>query len=96
MMKIGDYTGQGFIEGLVDSTKSLDSIVGGISSKAIDGLQANVPKQNMVSGAGTTNTNVTNNYNLVQNNTSPKALSALETYQARRQQIAMMKLYTTI
>lgn len=34
---------------------------------------------------------VNNNYNLVQNNTSPKSLSALETYQARRQQIAMIK-----
>ena len=35
--------------------------------------------------------NVVNNYSLVQNNTSPKSLSALETYQARRQQIAMIK-----
>ena len=34
---------------------------------------------------------INNNYNLVQNNTSPKALSALETYQARRQQLAMIK-----
>ena len=33
-------------------------------------------------------------YNLVQNNTSPKSLSALETYQARRKQIAMMKAAT--
>ena len=32
-----------------------------------------------------------NTYNLVQNNTSPKALTALETYQARRQQVAMLK-----
>lgn len=37
---------------------------------------------------------ITNNYNLVQNNTSPKALTALETYQARRQQIAMAKAVT--
>ena len=44
-------------------------------------------------GLGTTN-NVTNNYNLVQNNTSPKSLSALETYQARRQQIALVKAMT--
>lgn len=34
---------------------------------------------------------VNNNYNLVQNNNSPKALTALETYQARRQQVAMLK-----
>ena len=38
--------------------------------------------------------NVTNNYNLVQNNTSPKSLSALETFQARRRQIALMKAMT--
>jgi len=34
---------------------------------------------------------VNNNYNLVQNNSSPKSLSALETYTARRQQLAMLK-----
>lgn len=39
-------------------------------------------------------TSVVNNYNLVQNNTSPKALTALETYQARRAQIAMVKAVT--
>ena len=36
-------------------------------------------------------TNVTNNYNLSQTNNSPKSLSALETYQARRQQIVQLK-----
>jgi hypothetical protein len=96
MQQIGEYTGQGFINGLTESTKTLDSIVGGISSKAINGLQANVARQNMGNGATSTNTNVTNNYNLVQNNTSPKALTALETYQARRQQLEMMKLYSAI
>ena len=35
--------------------------------------------------------NVTNNYNLSQTNNSPKSLSALETYQARRQQIVQLK-----
>lgn len=35
-----------------------------------------------------------NNYNLVQNNTSPKALSALDTYRARRQQVSMVKAMT--
>lgn len=43
---------------------------------------------------GTSESSVTNNYNLIQNNTSPKSLSALETYQARRQQIAMVKAMT--
>jgi TP901 family phage tail tape measure protein len=36
--------------------------------------------------------NITNNYNLVQNNHSPKALTGLDTYLARRQQIAQLKL----
>lgn len=35
-----------------------------------------------------------NNYNLVQNNTSPKALSALDTYRARQQQISLIKAIT--
>ena len=43
--------------------------------------------------AGTTST-INNNYNLVQNNTSPKSLSALDTYMARRQQIAMLQAMT--
>ena len=42
-------------------------------------------------GAGRGSTVNNNTYNLVQNNTSPKALTALETYQARRQQVAMLK-----
>ena len=42
----------------------------------------------------TSGTNVVNNYSLVQNNTSPKALTALETYQARRAQIAMIQAAT--
>lgn len=37
---------------------------------------------------------IVNNYNLVQNNTSPKALSALDTYRARRQQVSMVKAMT--
>ena len=45
------------------------------------------------SGAAVQNNNTVNNYNLVQNNTSPKSLSALETYQARRQQIALVKAF---
>ena len=57
----------------------------------ISGIRAAV-SSNMTYGSSTRGASaVTNNYNLVQNNTSPKALSALETYQARRQQIAMVK-----
>ena len=50
----------------------------------ISGIQQSIPQQS-------TTTSVVNNYNLVQNNTSPKSLSALETYTARRQQLAMLK-----
>ena len=50
----------------------------------ITGIQQSIPQQS-------TTTSVVNNYNLVQNNTSPKSLSALETYTARRQQLAMLK-----
>jgi hypothetical protein len=46
----------------------------------------------MAAGTAGSGSRITNNtYNLVQNNTSPKALTALETYQARRQQVAMIK-----
>lgn len=45
-------------------------------------------------GRSTSTSSVVNNYSLVQNNTSPKALTALETYQARRQQISMLKAVT--
>ena len=73
---------------------TVKQITGDIASP-ISGLGADLPGiRQSVNGyptAGVRNSSVINNYNLVQNNTSPKALSALETYQARRQQIAMMK-----
>jgi hypothetical protein len=49
-----------------------------------------------VNGAGssTSQTTVVNNYYFTQNNTSPKSLSALETFQAERQMISMMKAMT--
>ena len=45
-------------------------------------------------GIADSNQTIVNNYNLVQNNTSPKSLSALETYRARRQQVSMVKAMT--
>jgi TP901 family phage tail tape measure protein len=56
----------------------------------VSGIRAALSQQIPAAGYARTS-NVTNNYNLVQNNTSPKALSALETFQARRRQIAIMK-----
>ena len=58
----------------------------------VDDIRAAVPVKAKQAGTVNNNTStVNNNYNLVQNNTSPKALTALETYQARRQQVAMIK-----
>ena len=55
-------------------------------------IQANTAIQKPAGyAAAKTTSTINNNYNLVQNNTSPKALTALETYQARRQQMAMLK-----
>lgn len=48
---------------------------------------------NQIGGAGS-RTSIVNNYNLTQNNTSPRPLTALQTYQARRQQIDMIKAFT--
>lgn len=58
----------------------------------ISGVRAAVNNPNRAAAiAGGRSTVNNNTYNLVQNNTSPKALTALETYQARRQQVAMLK-----
>ncbi len=45
-------------------------------------------------GGASSRTSIINNYNLTQNNTSPRPLTALQTYQARRQQIDMIKAFT--
>lgn len=56
-------------------------------------IRAAVPMQRNTATAarGVEKVQNINNYNLVQNNNSPKALTALETYQARRQQVEMLK-----
>ena len=101
MMEIGDYTGEGFVNGLKSTINSVKKTAGNIAQAAampledlstnLNGIRSTVNGQN---AQGPSINNVTNNYNLVQNNTSPKSLSALETYQARRQQIALMKAFT--
>ena len=78
---------------LIQRAKS--SASGLLTGSALDfgsmsGIRAAVATSSSSYG-GRRTSSVTNNYNLVQNNTSPKALSALETYQARRQQLAMVK-----
>lgn len=98
---IGEYTGDGFAVGLKSMIGKVTGVVDSMAhavATPLDGMTVGVgsAKSAMANGAGgvTNVSTVTNNYSLVQNNTSPKSLSALETYQARRQQIAMVKALT--
>lgn len=101
MFGLGEYTGEGFDDGLMSMIKDIQKTAGRIANSItspldtvtadISGVRSSVRGGN---GLGVGNSNVVNNYNLVQNNNSPKALTALETYQARRRQIAMMKAAT--
>ena len=102
MFGIGEFTGEGFDNGLMSMVKGVQETARKIANAAslplegitdnLNGVKAAIGQNNGVYGG--TNSNVVNNYNLVQNNNSPKALTALETYQARRRQIAMMKAAT--
>ena len=101
MFDIGEYTGEGFNNGLMSMIKTIQNIASQIASTVtmplddvnISGIKS---RMNQTTSAASTYSNVVNNYNLVQNNTSPKALTALETYQARRRQIAMLKAATSV
>ena len=94
MEQIGVYTGEGFVNGIKDTIKSARGAALNLAESVATPLQSvNLPTTS-ASGMTGNRTTVTNNYNLVQNNTSPKSLSALETYRARRQQIAMIKALT--
>lgn len=101
MMEIGDYTGEGFVNGLKDTVNSVKKVAQDMAQSVatpLDGIKTNIGS--MKASVGDSNglvpqSNTTiNNYNLTQNNTSPKSLSALETYQARRQQVALVKAMT--
>ena len=100
MMEIGDYTGEGLVNGLkgtINNVKKAAETMAQSVATPLDGMKTNLG--NMKASVGDSRglsqtTNVVNNYNLVQNNTSPKSLSALETYQARRQQLSMVKAMT--
>lgn len=102
MFGIGEFTGEGFDNGLMSMVKGVQETARKIANAAsfplegitdnVNGVKAAIGQNNGVYGG--TNSNIVNNYNLVQNNNSPKALTALETYQARRRQIAMMKAAT--
>ena len=101
MFEIGDYTMQGFTDAIKDSVSAVRAAVNEVASEVstpISGMSAGAGLVRSTASGGiggsSSVSNVTNNYNLVQNNTSPKPLSALETYQARRRQISMVKALT--
>jgi hypothetical protein len=101
MELIGDYTGEGFVQGLKDTVSAVRSTASEMAKAAsvpLEGLQTNLnlskaaistPGEGGAVGVGSST--VINNYNLSQTNNSPKSLSALETYRARRQQVEMLK-----
>ena len=94
MYELGAYTGEGFADGISSTARmvqnAMESIIGSASPLGFDMSGASaVTSPGNVTPIGS----VTNNYNLVQNNSSPKPLTALETYQARRRQIALVKAF---
>ena len=96
-MELGEYTGEGFGEGLaktINYVKQKASLLANSVAQPLDDFHASIGTVQGVTSTPMTSTSVVNNYNLVQNNTSPKSLSALETYRARRQQVAMVKAMT--
>lgn len=99
MFDIGEYTGEGFVNGITrlikDARNAAVSYANAVSSP-LEGINGNLSGLLDINpSAGQIRGDVINNYNLVQNNNSPKALSALETYQARRRQIAMVRAATS-
>lgn len=101
MEQLGDYTGEGFVVGIkntINSAKAAAKQMVKAVAVPLDGLKNDIgsvkSNVNDSSGMAASSTNIVNNYSLVQNNTSPKSLTALETYQARRQQIALVKAMT--
>lgn len=96
-MALGEFTGEGFGEGLaktINYVKQKASLLANSVAQPLDDFHASIGTVQGVTSTPMTSTSVVNNYNLVQNNTSPKSLSALETYRARRQQVAMVKAMT--
>lgn len=96
-MALGEFTGEGFGEGLaktINYVKQKASLLANSVAQPLDDFHASIGTVQGVTSTPMTSTSVVNNYNLVQNNTSPKALSALETYRARRQQVAIVKAMT--
>jgi phage-related minor tail protein len=98
MEEIGIYTGEGFAVGLQDTIGMIQDATNQMISAVSSPIESSVADVRGIVGgsdqAGGAAGSVVNNYNLTQNNTSPKPLSALDTYQARRRQIELMKAFT--
>ena len=81
---------------MIDSFKSEIGITVNASGSPID-VSRSLTNARSILGTSdqpvSVNNSTVNNYNLVQNNTSPKSLSALETFQARREQIELIKAF---
>lgn len=99
---LGEYTGEGFVDGvmsLIKKAKQAASELASTVSTPLEGISGEIGSFRSAAMApgmyGSTRNSVVNNYNLVQNNNSPKSLSALETYQARRRQIALVKAFAS-
>jgi len=102
--QLGSYTGEGFVESFADWIPEAERTASKLAEAAKtpieqlrDAINQRIPQNATAGTTGATagTTNVTNNYNLTQNNTSPKPLTALETYQARRRQVNMVKALTS-
>lgn len=97
MERLGEFTGEGFGDGLramLDDVKAIAGEISSVVQTPIEGIGGSLQGAwGNPYGAGGPAGQVVNNYNLVQNNNSPKALSALDTFQARRRQIAMIKQF---
>lgn len=103
--QLGSYTGEGFVEGFTDWIPEAVKAAGKLSEAAKtpleqlrEAINQRIPQNGTQGATGATAPvqTVTNNYNLTQNNTSPKPLTALETYQARRRQVNMIKAMTAV
>lgn len=94
MFGIGEYTGEGYVNGLLGMIRDAKSAATQFANSVSSPLEGLSDIGGIIGRTGTTAGSVINNYNLVQNNTSPKALTALETYQARRRQIALIKAFS--
>ena len=78
-----------FTNGVKSLSNSFSSEISG-SGK----LDLGIPSMTSLSGrngAGVSNTTIINNYEMNQNNYSPKSLNALQTYQYERQQMELLK-----